>query len=192
MSTTSLVFAKRYRRRVPFLLHVRERSYSSMSEINMSLTPIILLRQPFGHFRQGCVRQSKMLPLKNLTVLSMFICRDWSSEGTGRKAAHQQITREWWQSRARFELYISQLVLREASGGDVEAARLRLETLKGIPVLALSSAASALDEADTSPLRGLAQFIGRVGRRVQSLGHWQGGFSAVLRTYKPMRKAREC
>lgn len=60
------------------------------------------------------------------------------------KAAHQQITREWWQNRTRFDLYISQLVLREASGGDAEAARLRLEALRGIPVLALSPAASAL------------------------------------------------
>jgi hypothetical protein len=60
------------------------------------------------------------------------------------KAAHQQITREWWQDRARFDLYISQVVLREASGGDAEAARLRLEVLRGIPVLALSPAASRL------------------------------------------------
>ena len=60
------------------------------------------------------------------------------------KAAHQQVTREWWQNRARFDLYISQLVLREAGGGDAEAARLRLEALRGIPVLALSPAASAL------------------------------------------------
>jgi hypothetical protein len=60
------------------------------------------------------------------------------------KAAHRQITREWWQDRARFDLYISQVVLREASGGDAEAARLRLEVLRGIPVLALSPAASRL------------------------------------------------
>ena len=67
----------------------------------------------------------------------------WSSRDL-IKAAHQQITREWWQSRARFDLYISQLVLREASGGDEEAAKLRLAALKGIPVLALSSDARAL------------------------------------------------
>jgi hypothetical protein len=60
------------------------------------------------------------------------------------KAAHQQITREWWQTRARFDLYISQVVLREAGDGDAEAARLRLEVVGGIPVLALSPEASAL------------------------------------------------
>jgi hypothetical protein len=59
-------------------------------------------------------------------------------------ADYQQITREWWQNRARFDLYISQLVLREASGGDAEAARLRLEALKGVTVLVLSPAASTL------------------------------------------------
>lgn len=67
----------------------------------------------------------------------------WPSRDLVR-AAHQQITREWWQNRTRFDLYISQLVLREASGGDAEAAGLRLEALRGIPVLALSPAASAL------------------------------------------------
>jgi hypothetical protein len=78
------------------------------------------------------------------TTISSYLTA-WSSRDL-IKAAHQQITREWWQSRARFDLYISQLVLREASGGDVEAARLRLEALKGISVLALSSAATALAE----------------------------------------------
>jgi hypothetical protein len=44
------------------------------------------------------------------------------------KAAHQQITQEWWNKRTRFDLYISQVVLQEASSGDPEAARLRLES----------------------------------------------------------------
>jgi hypothetical protein len=75
------------------------------------------------------------------TTISSYLTA-WSSRDL-IKAAHRQITREWWQSRARFALYISQLVLREASGSDVEAAKLRREVLKGIPVLALRSAASA-------------------------------------------------
>ncbi len=29
-------------------------------------------------------------------------------------AAHQQITKEWWDKRARFELYVSQIVVQEA------------------------------------------------------------------------------
>ena len=60
------------------------------------------------------------------------------------KAAHQQITREWWQNREKIDLYISQVVLQEASGGDPEAARQRLEVLRAIPVLSLTPAANTL------------------------------------------------
>jgi hypothetical protein len=35
------------------------------------------------------------------------------------RAAHQQLTREWWDTRrADFELYVSQSVLREIAAGD--------------------------------------------------------------------------
>jgi predicted nucleic acid-binding protein len=60
------------------------------------------------------------------------------------KAAHQEITREWWGARSRFDLYVSQLLLREASGGDPEAARLRLESVSGISVLTANPEASVL------------------------------------------------
>jgi hypothetical protein len=60
------------------------------------------------------------------------------------KAAHQQITQEWWRTRTRFDLYASQVVLSEASSGDPEAARLRLESLSGVPILTASPEASAL------------------------------------------------
>ncbi|MCL0065682.1 type II toxin-antitoxin system VapC family toxin [Dehalococcoidia bacterium] len=59
-------------------------------------------------------------------------------------AAHQQITREWWQSRTRFDLYVSQIVIREAAGGDPEAAALRLKVLEGVQVLQLSSEVRSL------------------------------------------------
>ena len=61
-------------------------------------------------------------------------------------AAHQQITREWWQGRERFELFISQIVLREASGGNAEAASRRMELVQGIPVLEVTEEASVLAE----------------------------------------------
>jgi len=52
-------------------------------------------------------------------------------------AAHQTMTREWWQSRRQmFRLFTSQLVVVEVSAGDASAAKLRLECLTGIPVLA--------------------------------------------------------
>jgi len=42
----------------------------------------------------------------------------WPSRDLVR-AAHQQITRDWWDKRRmEFELYISQVVLRECQAGD--------------------------------------------------------------------------
>jgi hypothetical protein len=60
-------------------------------------------------------------------------------------AGHQQITREWFAVRAQAcELFISQLVASEASGGDDEAARERATFLQGIPRLDITDAAGEL------------------------------------------------
>lgn len=49
---------------------------------------------------------------------------------------HQQISREWWANRRdRFELCTSELVIQEASAGDTEAARERLEVLTTLPII---------------------------------------------------------
>jgi hypothetical protein len=53
-------------------------------------------------------------------------------------AAHQQITREWWERRDRFELLSSQAVLDEAARGDTDAAARRMGLLAEIPVLTIS------------------------------------------------------
>src|ERR1017187_71580 len=46
-------------------------------------------------------------------------------------AAHQELTIEWWANhRQRFDLYIPEFVLREASRGDESAAARRLATLQ--------------------------------------------------------------
>ena len=71
-------------------------------------------------------------------------------------AAHQQITAEWWDSsRHRFDLYTSELVIREAGAGDPDAAKRRLEFLSGLPSLTISEEALALAkrlvEAGTVP-----------------------------------------
>jgi predicted nucleic acid-binding protein len=51
-------------------------------------------------------------------------------------AANQQITHEWWRTRRpEFEVYVSELVIQEASGGDETAAQERLQVLAGIPRL---------------------------------------------------------
>lgn len=59
-------------------------------------------------------------------------------------AGHQQVTREWWEDRFKFDLVISELVLREAGGGDPEFAALRLAAVRDIPVLNLDEEAMAL------------------------------------------------
>jgi len=52
-------------------------------------------------------------------------------------AAHQQLTREWWDRRDRFELFVSQAVVDEATRGNAAAAARRMSLLAGIPLLAL-------------------------------------------------------
>ena len=60
-------------------------------------------------------------------------------------ASHQQITREWWESRrADFEVFISQLVLDEAAAGDPAAARERLAALQDLPQLDITDDVVAL------------------------------------------------
>jgi hypothetical protein len=51
-------------------------------------------------------------------------------------AARQEITREWWDNRrAKFDLFISQLVIDEASAGDSDAIARRLAILQNIPLI---------------------------------------------------------
>lgn len=51
-------------------------------------------------------------------------------------AGHQQTTREWWDTRREdFELFVSQFVIDEASAGDPDAARRRLEMMVNVPLL---------------------------------------------------------
>lgn len=49
--------------------------------------------------------------------------------------AHQQLTREWWEKREEYDLYISELVIEEAGSGDEDAAKMRLDALHKIPYL---------------------------------------------------------
>ena len=63
-------------------------------------------------------------------------------------AANQQLTKEWWEGRrGRFDLYVSQLVIQECSGGDAGAAQRRLAVIAGLPHLAISESAAALASA---------------------------------------------
>lgn len=62
-------------------------------------------------------------------------------------AACQGVTRDWWDHRARFELFVSELVLAEAGKGDDAMAAARLQLLAGVPVLATNAAAERVATA---------------------------------------------
>ena len=54
-------------------------------------------------------------------------------------AAHQQTTSEWWAKvRPNVECYVSPFVIDEASRGDDEYARKRLEAITDFSVLAVN------------------------------------------------------
>jgi len=69
-------------------------------------------------------------------------------------AARQQITRQWWDTRREaFDLFVSQLVIDEASAGDRDAAARRLKVLEDLPLL---EAQEGTDELVQTLVRDLA------------------------------------
>lgn len=59
-------------------------------------------------------------------------------------AGHQQVTAQWWRTAPRNELFVSEVVIKECSRGDAEAAAERLAVLKGITTLPVTGASDAL------------------------------------------------
>jgi hypothetical protein len=75
-------------------------------------------------------------------------------------AAHQQVTSEWWNSRRKaFDCFVSQVVIDEASAGDPEEARKRIEIIDMFPVLEVTEQAELLARAilgsEAMPLRAV-------------------------------------
>ena len=63
-------------------------------------------------------------------------------------AARQEITRDWWENRrGSFDLFVSQLVIDEASAGDSDAVSRRLSVLEGVPLIASQAGTDELVEA---------------------------------------------
>ena len=63
-------------------------------------------------------------------------------------AAHQQITRFWWDARRdNFEIFISQFVINEASDGDAVQAQKRLNTIEPFTQLEITDDVLRLAEA---------------------------------------------
>ena len=75
-----------------------------------------------------------MKPTVYLETTIVSYLTAWHSRDLIR-AAHQEITRLWWDSRGGYNLHISQVVLDEAGAGDAAAAAERLEALAGLPLL---------------------------------------------------------
>jgi hypothetical protein len=68
-------------------------------------------------------------------------------------AAHQQITRDWWElRRSAFDLFVSEFVIDEVRAGDEFLAAQRLDLLLGIPILTAKK--DALDLAEVLISRG--------------------------------------
>lgn len=62
-------------------------------------------------------------------------------------AAWQNLTIDWWEKRKHlFDLYTSELVIEEARRGDANAAKKRLKSLEGIPLLAVTDSAIDLSK----------------------------------------------
>jgi len=65
-----------------------------------------------------------------------------------RVAANQNITIEWWETRRpNFELFISEFVFAEASLGNPEAAKRRLDAIANLPILATTDDVKVLVKA---------------------------------------------
>ena len=62
-------------------------------------------------------------------------------------AAHQQVTREWWETRRNdFDLFVSAIVIEEARAGDERAAARRLEAVEDLPLLELTGEVTGFSE----------------------------------------------
>jgi len=80
------------------------------------------------------MKESVYIETTIISYLTAWLSRDLI------RAAHQQITQEWWHNRCSdFEIYVSEFVIVEASAGDSDAAGERLEALEGIPLLDVNS-----------------------------------------------------
>ncbi|MBM4035848.1 MAG: type II toxin-antitoxin system VapC family toxin [Planctomycetes bacterium] len=68
-------------------------------------------------------------------------------------AGHQQVTQEWWDlKRQDYDLFCSEVVVREAGEGDAQAAAKRLQAIQDVATLELTQA--ALDLASELIARG--------------------------------------
>ena len=90
-------------------------------------------------------------------------------------AAHQQITREWWDTRRHdFDLFVSQMVIDEASAGDPEAATRRLDVLASLPLLDPQAEGIALAQMLIDHILSPAKGCGRCAPHCHRRGQRDG------------------
>ena len=79
------------------------------------------------------------------------------------RAAHQELTIEWWEHRDRFELYAGEAVMQEAAAGHPEPAARRLAALAECILLAVNQSvvdvAAALLRANALPAKAMVDAI---------------------------------
>jgi len=61
-------------------------------------------------------------------------------------AGNQETTKEWWERRDDFDLYISTFVLEEVAAGDKDASELRVRALDGIPEIEITEQVEIIAE----------------------------------------------
>ena len=84
-----------------------------------------------------------MKPSVYLETTSPSLLTAWPNRDV-QIAAQQVSTREWWETRSRYELCISEEVLREAGRGDADAAAQRLAALADCLILPVTAEAEEL------------------------------------------------
>ena len=57
-------------------------------------------------------------------------------------SSRQLLTRQWWKRRDEFDLFVSEVVLRECRVGDDQAAERRMQAIADIPSLSLTQQAA--------------------------------------------------
>ncbi len=90
-------------------------------------------------------------------------------------AANQQMTHDWWDDhRGKFDLYVSQFVIEEASAGDPEAATRRVAVLAALSQLDVTDAVQQLSTRPAHTRSTARQCPGR--RLAYRGGHspWHG------------------
>lgn len=85
------------------------------------------------------MRETVYIETTVVSYLTAWLSRDLI------RAAHQQLTQEWWElRRSDFDLVVSEAVLSEAGAGDSTAAARRLDALRGFRVLEIADSAAQL------------------------------------------------